>query len=150
MILLFEFKELFGKPRVLNLILWPRVLLPHFALSLNHEGLFSLSLHFTIWLRVSNGDRFVNNVVLSIDIFEPLIIELPPIVNDDGIWNSKLINILFLTKYSPSLQLLGQRLSLNPIGEVIDGYDDELSLARDWGKGAEDIHFSLNEWSGSC
>ena len=77
----------------------------------------------TVGLRVSDGSQPMLNIVLGIEIFEFLVVELPAIVDDDDMRDAEskdymasdeTLHLAFCNK--------GQRFSLNPFHEVVYGY----------------------------
>ena len=87
------------------------------------------------------------NIDLNIEVLELFIIKLLAIVSDDDLEKAKSTNDGFLYKLSGlGLGDLGHQLGFYPFGEVVDGYEQELSLCWDRRKGFEYVYLPLGEW----
>ena len=95
---------------------------------------------------MADWGEFVRNMKFRTKPFEVLIVKLPTIVSDDGVWQIEFAYDWFLNEFFYfTFGNLYQRFSFYLFGEVVDSNHNEFPLSRCWGKKTEYFNFSLCE-----
>ena len=83
---------------------------------------------------------------LGTEVSELYVIKLASIVDDEYEWDIDLDNDIFLNKLLHlGFDDHGQWISFHPLGEVVNGHDEEPSLFHHHGERAEDVNPLLGE-----
>jgi len=107
-------------------------------------------LSLAVGLRVSNGGEPSLATQIAEVVSEPIGIEVPAIIKDDGTGDAEASNDVLPNELSYfSGGDGGDSLSLNPLGEVVHCYKKILTPPHSFRERAEDIHSPSSEWQGT-